>query len=88
MRSFIEARGLIVRMLGILLVLFSAAEVLGAEDLVLAARNGDVDEVEAILQEGRSADAVDDQGETALGWATFNGHTDVVKALLKAGVDV
>ena len=39
-------------MFGVLLALFSAAEVSGAEDLVLAARNGDVDAVEAILQEG------------------------------------
>jgi hypothetical protein len=26
--------------------------------------------------------------EKAMGWATFNGHTDVVKVLLKAGADV
>ena len=39
-------------------------------------------------RKGRSADAIDDQGETALGWAPFNGHIDVVKVLLKAGADV
>ena len=40
-----------------------------------------------LLQAGATVDAVDNDGQTALYWAAFNGKIQVMEALLNAGAD-
>ena len=55
-------------------------------DFFDAAREGDVKELaESIFTAGVSMDAIDDDGSTALHYASFGGHVGAVKALLMAG---
>ena len=65
----------------------SSAPAADADAFVRSARKGDVRVVEDLLSAGFAADVQDSQGETALGWATFNGHADVVRILLGRGAD-
>ena len=53
--------------------------------LVRAAKNGDLEAVNDLLTQGVALNVSDNNGCTALGGAVFNGHTDVVKALLVGG---
>ena len=53
--------------------------------LVRAAKNGDLDAVNDLLTRGVDPNALDNDGCSALGGAVFNGHIDVVKALLVGG---
>jgi ankyrin repeat protein len=48
-----------------------------------AAREGNIDKVRAALEEGMEVDATDPAERTALMFAAFDGHTDLVKFLLK-----
>lgn len=64
-----------------------AAQAPSVEDLVLSARMGNLEAVEICLKAGIGPDVLDSNGETALGWATFNGHIGVVEALLSNGAD-
>ena len=53
-----------------------------------ASRTGKVDAVKLLLSRGSFVNAVDPfQEETALMWASAEGHLDVVKTLLAAGAD-
>ena len=54
-----------------------------AEKLFTAAQRGDVEGVRKALEEGAYVNAKDKNGDTALIWASENGHTDVVELLLK-----
>lgn len=58
-----------------------------ANDLVQAARAGDMKSVQMMLSRGADANGVNSYGESALGWASFNGQTPVVAELLAAGGD-
>jgi uncharacterized protein len=66
------------------------ADVLGPRDkgLIESAFNGDVAEVEVLLDKGASIDATDPKGRTALIWAAANGHVAVVEFLHAKGADV
>ena len=66
----------------------SAAPAVDVDTFVKSAREGDVAVLSRLLTAGVAPDVLDSQGETALGWATFNGHTDAVQALIRAGADV
>jgi len=60
----------------------------GETPLMAAARTGRVDAVELLLSRGSLVNAVDPyQEETALMWASAEGHVEVVKALLAAKAD-
>jgi uncharacterized protein len=60
----------------------------GETPLMAAARTGRVDAVQLLLSHGSFVNAADPyQEETALMWASAEGHLEVVKALLAAGAD-
>eukprot|EP00803_Ostreobium_quekettii_P011008 evm.model.scf_791.4 EVM.evm.TU.scf_791.4 scf_791:35567-44650(+) len=56
--------------------------------LLDAVSEGDIDEVEQLIEDGADVDAVDGNGNTALMQATLDGELDVVRVLLDAGADV
>ena len=56
--------------------------------LVEAARNGRLEPVRALLQNGANVDARDGDGYTALHWAAGNGHLETVRDLLGDGASV
>jgi len=58
------------------------------ERLIEAARNGHLDEVEALIRDGAKVDARSDSLSTPLIIAASTGHVAIVQALLKAGADV
>ena len=54
-----------------------------------AARGGHLEIIKALIETlGIYVDAVDGNGLTALMWAAWNGHTDIVEKLLAANADV
>lgn len=53
-----------------------------------AAHFNDVTEVVDMLRAGIPIDSTDENGYTALYWATDSNHTDIVTKLLKNGADV
>ncbi len=58
------------------------------ERLLEAARDGHVDEVEALLHDGAKVDARTDTFETPIIIATSTGQVQIVQILLRAGADV
>ena len=54
----------------------------------VAAHDGDLAKVKALLDQGISYDAIDQDGHTALMFAAFNGHSEIVLSLLDAGADI
>jgi outer membrane protein assembly factor BamB len=64
----------------------AAAE--AGDELWAAARKGDARAVEALLAKGVPADAKTRYGATALWFAAYKGHLDVVKVLVKYRADV
>ena len=58
--------------------------------LIEAARDGNLAAVQSLLNEGASPNdiAINDNGFSALCWASFNGHIDIVKLLLEKGAKV
>ena len=59
------------------------------ERLIVAARLGDVEEVKAIAHvHPEFVTRYDEIGATALHYAAFGGHRDVVRVLVEAGADV
>jgi len=65
-------------------------ESLGKMSLIRASQKGKVDNVINILNKGADIDinACDSNGNNALMLAAHNGHTEIVKLLLKAGADI
>jgi uncharacterized protein len=60
----------------------------GETPLMAAARTGRLDAVQLLVSRGSFVNAADPfQEETALMWASAEGHVEVVKALLAAGAD-
>lgn len=56
--------------------------------LLKASEDGDIDDVNIILEQGYSPNINDRQGVTPLMYAAQNGHTEIVKALLNYNADV
>ena len=50
-----------------------------------AALEGNANRVKYLIRNGIDVNSTDSDGRTALMFASFNGHTVIVKALLKAG---
>ena len=51
-------------------------------------QSGDYNETNKLIEEGADVNAKDDEGWTALGFASSFGHTDVVELLIAKGADV
>ena len=58
------------------------------QQLVDAVRRNQVGEIERLIAEGADVNYLDDDGETVLHEASFNGHESVVQTLVAAGADV
>ena len=67
------------------LMLFTAPAVASDKTLLKAAKKGRIEEVNALLASGASADAADRKGYTALMAAAANGHGAIALALINAG---
>jgi uncharacterized protein len=59
----------------------------GCNQLMIAAENGELNRVRALLGKGADVNARSKSGHTALILAAAAGHLEVVKALLNAGAD-
>ncbi|NPA58483.1 MAG: ankyrin repeat domain-containing protein [Aquificae bacterium] len=55
--------------------------------LIVSAQLGDVERVKLALAKGADVNAQDDKGGTALHWAVFYGHGDIVRLLLMHGAN-
>ncbi len=53
-----------------------------------AALNGELERVKELIGQGADPDDVDQDGRTALMYASFNGHTEIVRLLLDQGAGV
>lgn len=62
-------------------------EIEGKNGIFLATEKGDIQGVRMALIEGEDVNAITDEGETALLTALRRGHFDIVRLLLKSGVD-
>ena len=58
------------------------------QELLDAAENGNIAEVERLIVAGAMVDAVNEYGQTPLHLAAWNGHTDIVSALIVVRADV
>jgi ankyrin repeat protein len=58
------------------------------EEMRLAALEGDMERVKKSLDAGINANALDQEGHTALMLAAYNGHTDIVLYLIDKGAVV
>ena len=58
------------------------------DELIEAAREGDVDMVISLLKSGADVDFMDEDGETALMTAAYKGHAVIVGILINAGAAI
>ena len=88
-----KSRGKSWRLYGLVSILLVFGLVLTAytangQDLINAAKNGNIAGVKALLAKGADVNAKANNGGTALIAASEHGHLEVVKALLAKGADV
>jgi ankyrin repeat protein len=57
------------------------------EEMLAAARKGDIDAVKSLLEKGASLEATSRYGQTPLFFAARNGHEELVKFLLAKGAN-
>lgn len=58
------------------------------EKLIKAAKKGNLELVNSLLENGVDVNSRDEKGWTPLIWASFNNYTALIKTLLKKGADV
>ena len=71
-----------------IVVVALAPPALAADDVLAAARTGDVGAVRALLADGADVDARQGDGATALHWAAHRGDHALAEVLIAAGADV
>jgi len=59
-----------------------------ADTLVERAKHNDMQAIKLFMHAGMAVDAQDQNGETALMWATANGHDKLVNYLIERGADI
>lgn len=60
---------------------------MGSTMLHIAAWNGELDDVQALIESGANVNAVGDEGFTPLHSAAIKGRVEAIKLLLKSGAD-
>ena len=55
--------------------------------LLIAAKNGQLQEVRSLISQATDVNVRDEYGWTPLLWAAMNGHTDIVRVLLVSGAN-
>ncbi len=55
------------------------------EKLLEAVRLNKIEEVKKLIAKGADVNVVDEYGATALYWASYKGHSEIVKMLKEAG---
>jgi len=60
----------------------------GSEELISAAKSGDVREVERLISSGVDLNIRNNVGWTALIWTSYDGHGEIVKFLIEADADL
>ena len=60
----------------------------GDSELMIAAKHGNINRIQLLLEWGAEIDSTDEAGNTALSYAANCGHSDVVKCLLEKGANV
>ena len=58
------------------------------EDFLKLCKSGNVGKVEEAIKDGANVNAKDNDGNTALMWAAYNGHTERVKLLIEHGANI
>jgi ankyrin repeat protein len=58
------------------------------EQLLFAAKDGDLQRVKKLISEGLPLDLIDEAGKTALHYAAENENLELAKVLIDAGADV
>ena len=58
------------------------------EELIDAARYGDLETVKLLIENGADINAKDEDGYTVLMHASFNGYLEIVKYLIEKGANV
>ncbi len=56
--------------------------------LIEAVKNGEIDRIEILLNDGVDIEQKDDYGWTALNWAAGKGNTGIVEKLLSSGANI
>ena len=64
------------------------AEIKRYNELLLAAKIGNVEDMKRLLGAGADVESKDSGRQTSLSWAAYNGHSEVVKLLLQAKAEV
>lgn len=81
-------KGLIIRLLPLLIALLSAAPLYGADSaLVAAVKKDDLGAVRRLLQQGTPVNVSAVDGTTALHWAVEADDAEMIRLLLRAGAD-
>ena len=57
-------------------------------DWFYAVENGDLITIKSFIDEGVNVNIVNNNGVTALMWASTNGHTETIDFLIEQGADV
>ena len=87
-RQAICKYGMMVLLMAVV-ALWARAAIAGVnEDLIEAAKRGDLQEVSHLLDKGADVNAKNNEGASALFLAALKGHIEIVHALLDKGADV
>ena len=80
----------VIQVLSLLCLLAIAFPAYGSvnSNLLDAAKNGDIAKTKLLLSEKANVNTKNEDGGSALMWASFKGYKGIVKILLKHGADV
>jgi ankyrin repeat protein len=59
-----------------------------SQALIEAAKQGDLKQVQELLEKGADINSKDNSGWTALMWVSDNGNAEIAKVLLAGGADI